>query len=177
MPRRIVAVACLALALGAAGCGGDGGGKSSASRPSTATGPSTAPAPSPQGVARYRSEVARATQTFAQGAQRFRDAVGPNSGAQELASALQTFQSDVRSAADALSRLRSPPNVAPAQRQLIAAFRAIASACQPVVDAAKAGDRARLRSALRRFQSQLNGPLGARAQEAATRIDAGLARE
>jgi hypothetical protein len=177
MPRRIVAVACLAFALGAAGCGGGGGGKSSASRPATATGPSTAPAPSPQDVARYRSEVAKATQTFAQGAQRFRDALGPNSGSQELASALRAFQSDVRSAADALSGLHPPSSVAPAQRQLIDAFRAIAGACQPVVAAAKAGTRTRLRSALRRFQSQLNGPLGARAQEAATRVDAGLARE
>jgi thiamine pyrophosphate-dependent acetolactate synthase large subunit-like protein len=177
MARRIVAVACVALALGAAGCGGGDGGKSGASRPATATGPSTAPAPSPQDVARYRSEVAKATQTFARGAQRFRDAVGPNSGSRQVASALEAFQADVRSAADALSRLHPPPNVAAAHGQLVAAFRAIASACQPAIDAGRSGDRSRLRSALRTFQAQLNGPLGARAQEAATRIDAGLARE
>jgi hypothetical protein len=121
--------------------------------------------------------VAKATQTFGQGAQRFRDAVGPNSGSQQLASALQAFQADVRSAADALSRLRPLPNVAVAQRQLIAAFRAIASACQAPIDAGRAAAPARLRRALATFQRQLNGPLGARAQEAATRLDAGLARE
>jgi hypothetical protein len=177
MPRRIAAVACLALALGVASCGGGGGGKSGASGPATGTGPATAPAPSPRDVARYRRDVAQATQTFAQGAQRFRDAVGPHSGSRAVAGALQAFQGDVRSAADALSRLHPPPNVAAAHRQLIAAFQAIADACQAAVDAGRAGDRSRLRSALSAFQRQLNGPLGARAQEAATRIDAGLARE
>src|SRR5439155_15013769 len=107
--------------------------------------------------------------------QQLRDSVGGQSTPQQAATALKAFQGRVRSAATALSRLELPPAAAAAQRSLTAQFRAIAAACQASIDAGEAGDQTRFRAALRTFQARLNGPLGARARQAAVRLDAGLA--
>jgi hypothetical protein len=167
MLRRLAVVA---LCVGIVGCGSSG--KSSA--PTTAR--TTTAASSPQAVSRYRAQVSNVTSQFAHAGEQLRDSV---SGAQatpaQAAGALSTFQGSVRAAAGALSRLRPPPPVAGAQRQLAAAFRAIAAACQPSIDAGRAGNGARFAAARKRLQAQLNGSLGARARTAATRIDAGLA--
>jgi hypothetical protein len=171
MLRRCSAVVCAALCVGAGGCGGAAKSGHTAST-STTGGQAT----SPQDVSRYRAQVATVTSQFARAGEQLRDSVG---GAQatpeQAASALSAFQGSVRAAADALSRLRPPPRVTRPQRQLAAAFRAIAAACQPSIDAGRAGDGARFSSARRTLQAQLNGALGARARTAATRIDAGLA--
>jgi hypothetical protein len=173
MSRRAPAAACLVLALGfgAAGCG-DGGGKRAASRPAT----TAAPPASAAEVARYRSAVSKLLRDFADGGRRLRDAVGPRTGSANIAAAYTSFHDSTNAVADALSRLHPPPSVVTAQGQLVATLRAIATVCRPVIDAGKAGDRQRLRSAVSAFQRQVNGPLGSRAQDAATRIDAGLAR-
>jgi hypothetical protein len=169
MVRRLAAIA---LCAGIAGCGGSD--KSSAP---SATQRATTPASSAQAVSRYRAEVAKVTSQFARAGQQLRDSVG---GAQatpaQAAAALSAFQGSVRAAADSLSRLHPPPAVAAPQRQLAAAFRAIAAACQPTIDAGRAGNGARFSAARKALQAQLNGALGARARVAATRIDAGLAR-
>lgn len=168
MLRRYAVAACVALCVGAAGCGGGG---DAAKSHSTATSRS-APKPAPD-VNRYRSQVAKVTGRFARAGQQLRAAVGNTP--QQAASALSAFQGSVRAAADGLSRLHPPAGVAAAQRDLAAAFRAIAAACQPSVDAGRAGDTTRFAAARRTLQAQLNGALGARARAAATRIDAGLA--
>jgi hypothetical protein len=167
MLRRL---AVAAVCVGIVGCGGS----DKPSSPTTAR--TTTAATSPQTVSRYRAQVAGVTNRFARAGEQLRDSVG---GAQatpaQAAAALTTFQSSVRAAADALSRLHPPPAVAAAQRQLAAAFRAIAAACRPSIDAGRAGDGARFLAARKTLQAQLNGALGARARVAATRIDAGLA--
>ncbi|TML27953.1 MAG: hypothetical protein E6G30_06430 [Actinobacteria bacterium] len=172
MSRRLVAVLCLAAALAVSGCGGGGGDAkhTTATRPATTTA-----APSPDTSA-YHAQVSKVSAEFATAATRFRDAVGPTSSPQSVAAALGGFQAAVKSAADSLARLHPPAGAAGAQAQLVSAFRAIAAACQPTIDAGRAGDRRRLRTALSAFQAKLNGSLGARARDAATRLDAALAR-
>lgn len=91
--------------------------------------------------------------------------------------AYASFQQTTRSTAGDLSRLRPPPNLAGAHQQLVSALQAIAAGSQAVIDAGRTGDRSRVLPAVRAFQSRLNGSLGPRAQDAATRIDAGLAQE
>ena len=173
MSRRPVAVLCLAAALAAlTGCGGGGGGDKHAPATHAAT---TTAAPS-RDASPYRAQVSKIAAGFAAGATRFRDAVGPTSSPQSVAAALGGFQAAVKSAADSLARLHPPAGAAGAQAQLVSAFRAIAAACQPTIDAGRAGDRRRLRTALSAFQAKLNGSLGARAGDAATRLDAALAR-
>jgi hypothetical protein len=169
-PRVLAAAGCLALALGVAGCGGGGDGvQRTTPRPAT-----TAPS-SPADLARARGQVSKVVNGFARAGQELRDSVGGQSTPQQAATALRAFQGKVRSAATALSRLALPSAAAAAQRSLAAQFRAIAAACQASIDAGNAGDRTRFRSALRTFQARLNGPLGARARQAAVRLDAGLA--
>jgi hypothetical protein len=169
MARLLAAAGCLALGLGLAGCGGDGGAKHT-TPPATSTATTSA-----RDLASARGQVSKVVNDFAQAGQQLRDTVGGQSTPQQAATALKAFQGKVRSSATALSRLRLPPSAAAAQRALVAQFRAIAAACQASIDAGEAGDQARLRSALRTFQSQLSGPLGARARQAAVRLDAGLA--
>jgi small-conductance mechanosensitive channel len=167
MLRRLAAVA---VCVGIVGCGGS----DKPSAPTTAR--TTTSATSPQAVSHYRAQVTSVTNQFARAGEQLRDSVGgAQATPQQAAAALTTFQGSVRAAADALSRLRPPPAAAAAQRQLAAAFRAIAAACQPSIDAGRAGDDAHFSAARKRLQAQLNGALGARARAAATRIDAGLA--
>jgi hypothetical protein len=164
------AAGCLAVALGVAGCGGGG----DTAKRTTARSATTVPT-SPGDLARARAQVSKVVKGFARAGQELRDSVGAQTTPQRAAAALRAFQGKVRSAATALSRLPLPSAAAAAQRSLAAQFRAIAAACQASIDAGKAGDRTRFRSALRTFQARLNGPLGARARQAAVRLDAGLA--
>jgi hypothetical protein len=127
-------------------------------------------------VRQYRTRVVAISNQFATAGRTFRDSVGARSTPQQAAAALETFQTKVLRAASDLDRLTPPPAVARPHRQLAATFRQIAAATQPSINAGKAGDRAALRSALRRLRTQLTGPLGTRAQTAAGEIDRRLAR-
>jgi hypothetical protein len=169
MARRLAATACLVLALAVAGCGGDGGGsaKHTTGQATTATTPA-------RDVASARSQVSKVVSQFARAGQELRDGVGGQSTPQQAAAQLKAFQGKVRAAATALSRLTLPSSATAAQRELATQFRAIAAACQASIDAGQAGDQTRFRTALREFQAALTGPLGARARQAALRLDAGL---
>jgi hypothetical protein len=173
-----VLVTVLALLL-AAGCGGDsddsanGGGGTGTNATGAATSGTTATGS--REVSQYRSEVTRISTDFARAGQTFKNSVSPTSTPEQAAEALEQFQSKVTGAASDLAGLTPPEGVQAPQLQLIAAFRGIARACQPAIDAGKAGNRTQFRTALRSLQSQLNGALGNQAKRAAQQIDAGLA--
>lgn len=172
MPRAPTLLAAAALLL-AAGCGGDDSG-----RPATADRRQATTASGGAGDAAagsYRTAVTRISTQFAQAGSTLKGSVGPATTPQEAAQALAQFQSSVSRAAAGLDGLAPPRGVQGPHGQLAAAFRAIARACQPAVEAGRAGDRPRFRSALRSLQSMLNGSLGAQARQAAQQIDAGLA--
>lgn len=148
----------MALALAAPACGGER--------------PRPAQAPDP---ARYRAEVTRISTAFGEAGRRLsRDARRSGRRPPLLARDLRSYQVRVRRSADALGRLRPPSSVRRPHAQLRTAFSGIARAAQPSIDAARAGDEARLGTALRRFRAQLSGRLGAQARTAAARIDRGL---
>jgi hypothetical protein len=169
--RAPVLLATAALLL-AGGCGGDDSGGPNTDRRSAPTG---GRAPGDAAPGRYRTAVTRISTQFARAGVSLKSSVGPASTPQQAAQALQQFQSRVSRAAADLDGLAPPQSVQGPHGQLAAAFRGIARACQPAVEAGRAGDRPRLRTALRSLQSKLNGSLGDQAREAAQEIDAGLA--
>jgi hypothetical protein len=167
MYRRLLAMlfAFAALALVAGGCGSDkkkdsttdSGGKTKVS------------------AADYKTKVTAIAGDFASAGQAFKDAVSPNSTPQQAATALEGFQKRVEKDVADLNALTPPDKAADAHKRLAAALDGIAKACQPSIDAGKAGDRAKLRTALLELQKQLNGQLGTDARKAATDIDTALA--
>jgi hypothetical protein len=174
MPRLAALLATAFVLAFAAGCGGDdddGGGGSAA----TSTGAQTTRTAPTANADDYKRQVTRISTNFAQAGQTFKNSVSAQSTPQQAAGALEGFQTKVNKAADDLEGLSAPSSVGSAHKRLIAAFRGIADACQPAIDAGKDGDRARFRTALRGLQTKLNGALGNQAKQAASQIDRGLA--
>jgi hypothetical protein len=166
MYRRLLAMlfAFAALALVAGGCGSD------KKKTSTDSGGKTKVT-----AADYKTKVTAIAGDFASAGQAFKDAVSPNSTPQQAAAALEGFQKRVEKDVADLNALTPPDKAADAHKRLAAALDGIAKACQPSIDAGKAGDRAKLRTALLELQKQLNGQLGTDARTAATDIDTALA--
>jgi hypothetical protein len=169
--RRLLALIAALAVLVIAGCGGSDDKKSSTGTSSSGTAASTTKASS----ASYKTDVTRISQEFQAAGLAFKNSVSSQSTPQQAAAALESFQTKVNKAADELAQLQPPANVAQAHKDLTDAFRSIADACQPSIDAGKAGDRTKLRAALQTLQTELNGSLGNKAKTAASQIDAGLA--
>ena len=157
MPRLFALIASLLCVVLLAACGGGDDEKDK---------------PDP---ARYRAEITRISNEFATAGRGFRDSVSAQSSPQQAAAALEGFQTKVNSLTDEMDELGPPEKAERPHQDLSAAFREIAKACQPSIDAGKAGDRAKLRTALQALQAQLTGALGNRAKVAAGEIDKALA--
>jgi hypothetical protein len=165
MPRRLTLIAAL-LALGLAGCGDDDKDKSGSSRTQPTTGASS--------VSSYKLGLGKAISGFQAAGQDFKNAVNETSSLRARAGALDEYQGRVTSAADDLQALSPPRNVAAAHRSLTDALRKIAKACQPAIDAGRAGNVEEYNRSTRSLASQLNGSLGRQARDAAGSIDEGL---
>lgn len=172
--RRLLALTAALAVIVVAGCGGSDK-KSSTGSSTGGTTASTTASTTKASSATYKTDVTRISQEFQAAGLAFKNSVSAQSTPQQAAAALEAFQTKVNRAADELAALQAPDNVAQAHKDLTDAFRAIADACQPSIDAGKAGDRTKLRAALKVLQTQLNGSLGTKAKTAASQIDAGLA--
>jgi len=168
MHRRVLAMlfAFAVLALVASGCGSD---KKKSSSGTSSSGTTTL------NTADYKTKVTAIAGDFAKAGQGFKDAVSPQSTPQQAAAALEAFQTRVLKDVADLNALTPPAKAADAHKRLAAALDGIAKACQPSIDAGKAGDKAKLRTALLQLQKDLNGQLGTDARTAATDIDTALA--
>ena len=178
MPRLLVLLVALCVLVFAAGCGGDDsddGGAGAATTATTATGTTTGAGGASAQVAEYRRQVTQISRDFAQAGATFRSSVSAGSTPQQAADELEEFQDRVRQAAEQLQAVSPPANVAAPHRRLTEAFRGIARACGPAIEAGKEGDRPHFRSALRVLQRELNTTLGDQAKQAAQQIDQGLA--
>lgn len=165
---RVMTLLLCALALVALGCGSKKK-DDSASKPS-----STSTTAKPADTAEYKTKVTAISQDFAAAGQAFKGSVSANSTPQQAASALEAFQTKVRKDASDLAAITPPTKVAAPHKKLVTGFQQVADACQPSIDAGKAGDRTKLRTALRGLQAKLTGPLGLGVRAAASQIDAGL---
>lgn len=172
MARRLVPLFA-ALALAGAGCGdddGNGGGTTQATQPTQAT------------TATTRTE-SRAYQTQVQTILGTVGAAGTTLGAaarastspQDLARALEGFQSSVEGAADRLQALSAPPEAAEGQNELEQVLREIASGVEPSIEAAREGDRAEFQRRFRVYQRRLDGEYRRRLTAAGEKIDRALA--
>jgi hypothetical protein len=170
MPRAI-ALLLTVLVLGLAGCGG--GDDKSKSSGGTATTSSTSSS-SAASTEDYKRKVTTISSSFAQAGAAFAGSVSPTSTPQQAAAALETFQGKVEKAAADLDAVTPPAKVADAHTKLVSAFKRVAAACQPSIDAGKSGDRTKLRAELQKLRAKLNGSLGNSAKSAAQQIDAGL---
>ena len=123
----------------------------------------------------YRTQVTRVVDQYVRAGESFKASVRPGSTPRQAARALESFQLSVRRAADQMSRLRPPPKVAAPHHRYVETLRDIAAACQPSIDAGRAGNQVLLNRSLRHLSRQLRGSLGTRARTAAGQIDNGLA--
>lgn len=166
---RLMTLLLCALALVAVGCGSKKKDDSSSKSNSTSTA-------KPADTAEYKTKVTAISQDFAAAGQAFKSAVSAQSTPQQAAAALAAFQTKVRKDASDLAAITPPTKVAAPHKKLVVGFQQVADACQPSIDAGKAGDRTKLRTALQGLQAKLTGSLGLGVRAAASDIDAGLAQ-
>lgn len=159
-------IAAAIAVLVPAGCGG-GGTPARSDQAHTATGANT--------LHQYKAQISAISASYAAAARALKSSVGPHSTSKHTARALQQFQAHAAQAAASLRSLTPPPAVGGAQQQLAAAFQSIATACRPVINAARKHNVRRFRRALQVLQGKLKGPLGAQAKAAARQMDSRLA--
>ena len=164
MLRRLIPLAAV-LALVAGGCGDDDKDKNK-------TGTTAAPAAETKA---YQRQVQTILGSVGTAGTALGASARTSNSTQDLARALETFQSSVGGAADRLKALSAPEAAKEGQDELEQVLREIASGVQPSIEAAQAGDRARFQRTFRAYQRQLDGEFRQRLTAAGTKIDRALA--
>jgi hypothetical protein len=160
MLQRLLPLA-LALTLLAAGCGGDDDDTTTTTTP----------------PADYQAEVQTILASVGTAGTELGASASTSDSLEDVASALETFQSSVEEAADRLNALTPPEAAVEAQDELEQVLREMASGVQPAIDAANAGDQAEFQSVFAEYQRTLDGEYQQRLTAAGSEIDQALAEE
>jgi hypothetical protein len=170
MTRRPLALLLvLSALLLVAGCGDDdddGGGEGSTTPTATQTSTTANRA--------YQQQVQTILATVGTAGSDLGSSVSSNSSGDQVADALEKFQSRVEGAADKLDDLDAPSAAAEGQDELEQVLREIADDVQESIDAAREGDRAKFASEFRAYQAKLTGEFRQRLTAAGAKIDQAL---
>ena len=174
MLRRLVPLAA-ALALAVAGCGGDDddGGNGGATNPTTATQATTATAGADSRA--YQNQVRTILGSVGTAGQALGASARSSRSPQDLARALETFQTSVEGAANRLNDLTAPAAAVEGQDELEQVLREIAAGVEPSIQSARSGDRAAFQRAFRAYQRKLDADYRRRLTAAGEKIDRALA--
>ena len=170
---RLPLAALLALVLAVAGCGG-GDDKGDDSSASTSTGAATTGSTTANTSA-YQTQVQTVLASVGTAGTSLGTAAKSSNSADDIAKALEGFQTSVKKAADDLSNLSAPSEAQAGQDELEQVLREIADGVQPSIDAAKAGDRAKFTTTFRAYQAKLAADYRQRLTAAGAKIDQALA--
>jgi hypothetical protein len=174
--RRLLPLAVLlALALAASGCGGgsDKGGK--ASTPTTPKGAVSNGATTSPSKSTYQTQVQTILTSVGTAGSTLGSAAASSKSPADIGSALESFQSSVKTAADDLGKLTAPGSAQAGQDELEQVLREIASGVQPSIAAAKAGNRAQFTTRFKAYQAKLQTDYRQRLTAAGAKIDKAIA--